>query len=418
VTVPPPRVACRSCHGARLDVFLSLGALPLPDALLRPEDLDEPEARYPLDVAFCHDCTLVQLVGEVSASTMFVDNYLYFSSYSDQLLRHSRDHTLDLIEQRALGPDHLVVEVASNDGYLLRNFVEAGIPAIGVDPSPAPVAAARAAGIPTLEEFFGRAVADRLVAERGRADVIIANNVMAHVPDLEDFVGGLARLLAPEGVITVENAYVRDLIDHAEFDTIYHEHVCYYSCTSVDRLMARHGLFLNDVRHFPDLHGGTLRWYISAQPGRSDALEGYLRDEAACGLTDVSYYAGFASETVRIRAELHALLTELRSNGSSIAAYGAAAKGTVLLNYVGIGTDLIDFVVDRNVHKHGRFMPGVHVPIVAPDRLLEAQPDYTLLLAWNFTDEIVAQQQEYIRRGGRFIRPVPAPRVLTPEVVA
>jgi hypothetical protein len=411
------QAACRSCGAPDPTSFLSLGELPLPDDLIPARRLGEPQERYPLEVAFCPRCSLVQLVGDVPAERMFVENYLYFSSFSDHVLRHSEAHALELIADRELGAGSSVVEIASNDGYLLRNFVEAGVPALGVDPSPEPVAAAWASGIPTLLEFFGREVAERILAENGPADVIIANNVMAHVPDLDDFLGGMTGLLADEGLITVENAYVRDLIDHVEFDTIYHEHVCYYSCTSVDRLVALHGLFLNHVREFPDLHGGTLRWYISKRPGRSRTLRRFLAAEERAGLTDLAYYTNFGARVEEIRAQLSHLLTELRGAGHSIAAYGAAAKGTVLLNYVGIDEGLIDFVVDRNMHKHGRYMPGVRIPIAAPGRLLEDQPDYTLLLAWNFTDEIVEQQREYARRGGRFIRPIPAPAVLEPEAL-
>ncbi len=410
------RATCRSCGRTGLEVFLSLGDLPLPNSFVHPDRLGETDERFPLDVAYCPDCCLVQLVSGVPTERMFRYSYLYFSSFSDALLRHSRQHALELIEERRLGPGSLVVELASNDGYLLRNFVAAGIPSFGIDPAPEPAQAARGLGVETIQEFFGRALALRLAADRRRADVVIANNVMAHVSDLNDFVGGMAQLVSDDGLITVENAYVRGLIDHTEFDTIYHEHVCYYSCTSVAHLVERHGLFLNDVRHFPQLHGGTLRWHISRRPGRSERLEAFLRDEQECGLNEAGYYRGFAERVERLRSNLLDLLHRLRRKGCSIAAYGAAAKGTVMLNYAGIGPDLIDFVVDRNVHKHGLFMPGVRLPIVGTERLLEDRPDYTLLLAWNFADEIVRQQEAYVRGGGRFIVPVPVPRVLEPEL--
>ena len=408
-------VRCRSCDGVGLEPVLSLGRLPLPDAFVPASRLNRPDERFPLDVAFCPSCSLMQLVGDVPAERMFVENYLYFSSFSDQLLDHSREHAEQLIADRGLHAGSLVVEVGSNDGYLLRSFVDAGIPAVGVDPAPQPSAAAQQRGVPTIQRFFGRQVARQLRDERGGADVILANNVLAHVPDLADVVGGLALLLADDGVLHVENPYVRELIDRCQFDTIYHEHVCYYSCTSIDRLMQRHGLHLNDVEYFPDLHGGTLRWIISHQAGRTARLEDLLVDEVERGLTSFEYYRGFGARVVDLRDRLICLLTQLRADGSRMAAYGAAAKGTVLLNFVGIGTDVLDAVVDRNVHKHGHFMPGVRVPIVGPEYLLEAAPEYTLLLAWNFADEIVAQQAEYIRRGGRFIRPAPTPQVLSPE---
>lgn len=403
---------CRSCRGDDLHIFLSLGKLPLPDALRRAEDLDEPEARYPLDVAFCGGCTLVQLVGDVSAEEMFVDNYLYFSSFSDVLLTHSRVHAESLIASRDLDGDSLVVELASNDGYLLRNFVDHGVPVLGVDPAPDQAKAARAIGVPTLTEFFGVDLARRLRAEGRRADVIIANNVMAHVPDLDDFVGGMAELIADDGLITIENPYVRDLIEHVEFDTIYHEHVCYYSCTAVDALVRRHGLFLNHVQYFPNLHGGTLRWHVGPREQVSETARRYLADEAQRGMTRLGYYEGFAGEVERLRSELRALLAQRLEQGRRIAGYGAAAKGTILLNYVGIDEQILDFVVDRNPHKHGRFMPGVDLEILPPEALLERAPDDVLLLAWNFTDEIVAQQADFRAAGGQFIRPVPTPQVI------
>lgn len=406
---------CRSCGGARMRTVLELGQMPLPDALLREQDLSGPEPRFPLDVAFCPDCTLVQILEEVPPQQLFVDNYLYFSSYSDVLLQHSRDHALGLIEQRKLGPDSLVVELASNDGYLLKNFVEAGVPVLGIDPAPEQAVAAERIGVPTLTEFFGTELAQRLRDEGKRADVIIANNVMAHVPDLNGFVGGMATLIADDGLITVENPYVLDLIEHAEFDTIYHEHLSYYSCTAVDRLVRRHGLFLNDVEYFPDLHGGTLRWHIGPREQVSDTVRRYLADEQQRGLTEYAYYADFAATVENVRTELLALLREVKGRGQSVAAYGAAAKGSTLINYAGIGPDLVDFVVDRNDHKHGLYMPGTHIPIRDPQALLSEQPDYTLMLAWNFEKEIVAQQQEYLRRGGKFIIPVPAPRIVAAE---
>jgi hypothetical protein len=393
-------------------MFLSLGSTPLADALVRPDEVDQTDESFPLEVAFCPDCTLVQILEEVPPEKLFVDNYLYFSSFSPYLLEHSREHAEGLIAARGLGADSFVVEVASNDGYLLRNFVEHGIPVLGIEPAPDQAVAAEQVGVPTLTEFFGADLAAKVRDEHGPADVIIANNVMAHVPDLNGFVEGFAVLLADDGVVTVENPCIRDLIDHREFDTIYHEHHCYFSCHAVDALVRRHGLFLNHVEYFPKLHGGTLRWHIGRRDARTPEAQAFLDEEQARGLVGFDYYRDFGTEVATIKTELLALLQGLEAEGKTIAAYGAAAKGSTLVNYVGIGTDLVDFVVDRNVHKQGLFMPGTHLPIADPSRLLDDQPDYLLLLAWNFKDEILEQQSEYAARGGRFIVPVPSPAIL------
>jgi len=406
---------CRSCGARDVRPFLSLGTTPLADALLHEHDLVATEPRFPLDVGFCTRCTLVQILDTVPPEQLFVDNYHYFSSFSDALLAHARDHATRLVADHNLGPDDLVVELASNDGYLLRNFVEAGIPVLGIDPSPGPAHAAIDAGIPTLMEFFGTDLATWLRAAGHRAKVVIANNVMAHVPDLNGFVEGIRILLADDGVATIENPCVTDLVDHCEFDTIYHEHHCYFSTTAVAALMQRHDLVLNDVEYFPDLHGGTMRWTVSHGGDPSPAVRETLAREQAIGATEYGYYASFGSRVESLRDQLRALLCELKARGATIAAYGAAAKGATLCNYVGIGRDLVDFVVDRNVHKQGRYMPGTHQPILAPEALLAAPPDYVLLLAWNFRAEIIAQQTEYLSRGGRFIVPVPWPEISPAE---
>ena len=406
-------IPCRSCGATKLRLFLDLGSTPLADALVKPEAAGTVDESFPLAVAHCGECSLVQITEEVPAEKLFVENYLYFSSFSPALLDHSRQHALSRIERQGLGADSLVVEIASNDGYLLKNFVDEGVPVLGIDPAPDQAKAANEIGVPTLAEFFGTELADKLVAEGKQADAIIANNVMAHVPELNDFVAGMARLIKDDGLITVENPYVGDLIEHCEFDTVYHEHFCYYSCTAVDTLVRRHGMFLNDVEYFPNMHGGTLRWHIQKFEDVSDVARGYLEREKELGMTDFSFYAEFGERVAQLKVDLLDLLGGIKAEGKTIAAYGAAAKGATLVNYVGIGTDLVDFVVDRNVHKQGLLMPGTHLPIKDPAALLDEKPDYTLLLAWNFADEIAQQQSEYLAGGGKFIRPVPTPEVMS-----
>lgn len=403
---------CRLCGCQAPDAFLDLGETPIANALLADTDLDSVEPRYPLEVGFCRECSLVQLTYELPAEAIFNASYPYFSSFSDALIRHGRRHALELIEHRKLTGASLVVEVASNDGYLLRHFVEAGIPVLGIEPTPGPAAAARAAGITTLEQFFTDELGERLAQEGMKADVIIANNVMAHVPDLNGFVAGLRKILSDDGLITIENPYVRDLVDDVEFDTIYHEHFCYFSCVAVARLMRRHDLYLNDVEYFPDLHGGTLRWHVGRHDSPSPRVIEYLAAEESGGMARYEFYAAFGKRVEQTQTALVDLLRRLRAEGAEIAAYGAAAKGATLLNSTGIDASLVSFVVDRNTHKQGQWMPGCRVPILDPSVLLERQPDYLLLLAWNFKDEIMQQQEEYRRRGGRFIVPVPSPRIL------
>lgn len=403
--------SCRSCGGTRLTPVLDLGSTPIANALVDPDTLSA-DPRYPLAIVFCDNCSLVQLERPLPAGAIFDSDYPYYSSYSDALVRHARAHVDALVSQRNLGSHSFAVEVASNDGYLLRHFVSAGVRTLGIDPSPGPAAAAVAAGVPTRVEFFGACSASAVVAEHGHADVVIANNVMAHVPDLDDFVAGLATLMAEDGVLTIENPTVGDLIKHCEFDTIYHEHYSYFSCSSVEALMRKHGLHLNDVEYFPDLHGGTLRWYVAHHPDRTLRCQARLEYERAEGMTSPVFYASFAERVVQLQRELRDLLDQLHERGASVAAYGAAAKGATLLNSSGIGADRVAYVVDRNEHKQGRAMPGCRLPISPVERLRDDPPDYLLLLAWNFADEIMAQQADYRAGGGRFIVPVPTPRVV------
>jgi SAM-dependent methyltransferase len=386
--------------------------MPHSDGLLTAADLARPEPRYPLTVLVCPACSLVQLRETVSPEVLFDDAYQYYSSYSDAWLAHCRDNALELIETRRLGAESLVVELASNDGYMLRNFIERRVPVLGIDPAPGPARAAREAGVPTREAFFGRDLARAMRGEGLAADVVLANNVLAHVPDLTGFVDGIGTLLREDGVAVIEVPYVRDLIERCEFDTIYHQHLCYFSVGALVRLFADRGLTLADVRRLPT-HGGSLRLYVTRQPGRSRMVDRLLEEERALGVDGIEYYLDFAARVRHLRTELLELLTDLKRRGQRIAAYGAAAKGTILVNAVGIGRELVDYVVDRNPHKHGRYVPGVRLPIHGPERLLEDRPDYALILPWNLRDEIVGQQAEFRRRGGRFIVPIPRPEILS-----
>ena len=402
---------CRSCGSTRLQVFLSLGDLPLSDGFIAPDHLDRREPRYPLDVAFCPDCALVQILKTVPPEELFGEDYPYFSSFTDALVRHAKANVDGRIAERALGPDSLVIELASNDGYLLQHYKAAGIPVLGIDPAPGPVKAARDKGIDTLLAFFGLDLAKKLAAEGRRADVIHGNNVLAHVADTNGFVAGIAALLKPTGVAVIEAPYVRDLIDHGEFDTIYHEHLCYFSASALVPLFRRHGLHLNRVERLA-IHGGSLRLFIEPVERPDASLLDLLAEERQLGVDRFDYYAGFARRVEQIKTTLGSMLRELKGKGARLAGYGAAAKGTILLNYIGIGADLLDYVVDRNTHKQGRWIPGVRLPIRAPAEILATQPDYILILPWNFKDEIMEQQAEYRRRGGRFIVPIPEPVVL------
>jgi SAM-dependent methyltransferase len=304
-----------------------------------------------------------------------------------------------------------VIELASNDGYLLKHYLAAGISVLGIDPAEPPAKAAQAIGVETLIDFFTVDLAARLAEQGLAADVLHANNVLAHVADTNGFVEGIARVLNPTGMAVLEFPYVRDLIDHCEFDTIYHQHLCYFSVTAVDKLFRRHGLFLNDVRRIP-IHGGSLRLYVERVEDVQPSVTSLIDEERQLGLTSVDYYRDFAARVEGLRQSLSALLKDLKARGKRIAGYGAPAKGCTLLNYFGIDTDVMPYTVDKNRFKQGRYMPGTHQPIFAPKRLLEDRPDYALLLPWNFADEIIAQQADYLAQGGHFIVPIPELRIV------
>jgi SAM-dependent methyltransferase len=402
---------CRSCGSPNLAIFLSLGDLPLSDGFLEARQLVDNEPRYPLDVAFCSSCSLVQILETVPPEELFGADYPYFSSFTDTLLRHSEANVTERIGERKLSGNSLVVELASNDGYLLQYYQAKGVPVLGIDPAPGPVAAARQKGIDTLEAFFGIELAKKLAGDGRRADVIHANNVLAHVADTNGFVSGIAALLKDDGVAVIECPYVKDLIEHGEFDTIYHEHLCYFSVTALSALFNRHGLYITRVVPL-SIHGGSLRVFVEKKNAPEQSVRDYLATEKKLGLDRMDYYADFSNRVNQIRTELNELLQGLKERKARIVGYGAAAKGTIMLNYVGIGQETLDFVVDRNTHKQGRYIPGVRLPIAAPERVLAEQPDYVLILPWNFKDEIMAQQAEYRRRGGKFIVPVPRPTII------
>ncbi len=402
---------CRLCGLATLFPVLDLGRTPIANALLEPDDTT-PSATYPLALVGCETCGLVQLAEDLPAGVIFDESYRYLSSYSQFLLEHSRTHALDLMAEFELGSESFVVEVASNDGYLLRNFVDKGVRCLGVEPSPKPAALAREVGVPTEELFLGERIGRQIAERHGRADVVIANNVLAHVPDINDFFAGLVAILAETGVLTIENPQIRALVDNTLFDTIYHEHYSYLSCTAIVNLARRHGLYLNDVTEFPDLHGSTLRWTLSRTDSQSATAQRLLTEESAVGVTRPAYYAEFSSRVHAAQTELRLHLENFKAAGKRVAAYGCAAKGATLLNSAGIGTELIEYVVDLNPEKQGKLMPGCRLPCRAPSWLLTDSPDVVVILAWNFAEEIIRQQAEYQAAGGVFLVPLPVPTIV------
>ncbi len=403
------QACCRFCGAPLHHTLVDLGMSPLCESYVPADKVNAMEPFYPLHVYVCEKCYLVQLEEYVSREDIFTE-YAYFSSYATSWLEHVQRYTHQMIERWGLDQNSYVIEVASNDGYLLQYFVEAGVPCLGIEPAANVARAAEERGVPTLVEFFGVALARRLAAEGKQADLIAGNNVLAQVPDLNDFVEGLKLALKPGGVITIEFPHLMQLMSQNQFDTIYHEHFSYFSFIAAEKIFAAHGLALFDVEELPT-HGGSLRIYArhaddATKPLTERAIELHER-EIAAGFQDMGTYANFGEQVKETKRKLLSFLIETRRAGKTIAGYGAPGKGNTLLNYCGIRTDFLDFTVDRNPYKQGKFLPGTHIPIYHPDRIAEAKPDYVFILPWNFKDEIM-QQLAYIREwGGKFVVPIP-----------
>ncbi|MCZ7651620.1 MAG: class I SAM-dependent methyltransferase [Thermoanaerobaculia bacterium] len=401
--------ACRFCGTPLVLVLADLGSSPLANSYLSAADLDRPEPFLPLCARVCERCWLAQLPAVAAAAEIFGD-YAYFSSYSDTWLAHARAYAGMASERFGLGTGSLVVEVASNDGYLLRWFAERGVPVLGIEPAANVAPAAEAVGVPTLIRFFGSALARELVAAGNRADLLLGNNVLAHVPDLVDFVAGLKLLLAPDGVITMEFPHLVQLVEGNQFDTIYHEHFSYFSFVAVERVFAAAGLALFDVEELPT-HGGSLRIYARhAECDRfpvGERVRALAARERALGVETAAWYEGFAERVRETKRGLLDFLIRARRAGQTVAGYGAPAKGNTLLNYCGVRTDLLDYTVDRSPHKQGHFLPGTRIPIHPPERVFATRPDYLLILPWNLRDEIAAQMAGIREWGGRFVVAIP-----------
>jgi len=403
-------VNCRHCGAALQLPFLDLGSAPPSNAYLTPDTLHAPELWFPLRVMLCKQCWLVQTEDFSRAETLFAADYAYFSSFSSTWLDHARQYVQSMIDRFALGPHSKVVEIAANDGYLLQYVQEAGIPCLGIEPTFGTAQAARAKGLPIIEEFFGAQLAQTLAAEGHAADLMTANNVLAHVPDINDFVEGFTVLLNPQGVATFEFPHLLRLVQENQFDTVYHEHYSYLSLLTVDTIFTSKGLQIFDVEKL-STHGGSLRVYAQrVDLGRQNPtgrVTELLVEEKAAGMTDLAFYADMQGRAEQVKNDLLAFLIEAQRKGLSVAAYGAAAKGNTLLNFAGVRPDLLSYVVDKNPAKQGKFMPGSRIPIVAEAHLQSNQPDLVLILPWNLRDEVM-NQLGYIRQwGGQFVIAIP-----------
>jgi SAM-dependent methyltransferase len=411
---PPTQPRCRFCRAVLGHTFVDLGMSPLCQTHIEPDRLNHMERFFPLHAWVCSECYLAQLEEYVAPQDIFSD-YAYFSSFSDSWVDHARRYTEAIGKRLGLGPSSLVMEIASNDGYLLQHFVKAGIPCLGIEPAANVAKVAVERGIPTTVRFFGWETAGLIAAESGRPDLLLGNNVLAHVPDINDFVSGMKRLLKPGGVITMEFPHLLQLIDQNQFDTIYHEHFSYLSLVTVERIFAHHGLVLFDVEEIPT-HGGSLRIYArhaddAAKPVGARVHE--LRErEIARGLCRLETYSAFGENVKETKRKLLEFLIGAKRAGKQVVGYGAPGKGNTLLNYCGIRQDFLDYTVDRSPHKQGRYTPGTHIPILAPDRIAATRPDYILILPWNLKDEVMAQMSFVREWGARFVVPIPETIIL------
>lgn len=415
--IPPAN--CRLCGASLKHTFVDLGMSPPCERFLEAHQLDEMEPYYPLHVLVCDECFLVQLKEYVSPEEIFTE-YAYFSSYSTSWVEHARRYCEMIRDRLGLNRDSFVVELASNDGYLLQHFLPMGIPVLGIEPAANVAKAAEAKGVPTLVDFFGVRLATALAGEGKKADLVIGNNVLAQVPDLNDFVAGMAILLKPEGVITLEFPHIEKLMAENQFDTIYHEHFSYFSLITIEKLAERHGLKVIDVEELPT-HGGSLRIYMALKESghsRAPRVDALLQREIDGGLNRIETYTSFSEKARKVKRDVLAFLIEARNAGKKVCGYGAPGKGNTLLNYCAIGPDLLDFTVDRNPYKHGRFTPGQHVPIYPVEMIDQERPDYILILPWNLKDEIVRQMRHVASWGAKFVTPIPTVTIIDPKEIA
>ncbi|WP_254012992.1 class I SAM-dependent methyltransferase [Limnofasciculus baicalensis] len=406
---------CRFCNNLIQHNFADLGMLPITNDYLSQDELNQSEKFYPIRVNVCEKCFLVQLEDIESREYLFSDgNYSYFSSYSDSWLKHVKAYSDMIVEKLELNQNSQILEIASNDGYLLQYFQEKQIPVLGVEPAGNVAKVAEEKGIPVIVKFFGVETAKEIVAQGKQADLVLGNNVLAHVPDLNDFVAGMKFVLKPSGILTMEFPHLLQLIKHNQFDTIYDEHFSYFSFLAVEKIFATHGLTLFDVEEIPT-HGGSIRIYGKhknvTNPIVSDRINQLKQKEILAGLDNIETYLKFGEKVKETKRKLLIFLIEAKAAGKAIAAYGAAAKGNTLLNYCGIRTDFIDYVVDRSPHKQGLFLPGSHIPILSPDKIFETKPDYLLILPWNLKDEVMEQMAKIREWGGKFVVPIPEAQV-------